>query len=578
MAHSEGWPFPAWQQSTGKGFHFSLVGDGWAIQNFRTQPLTAADGWEFEGCEVVGVDPERGLHLRLTDPQATVTTPVIGCGTIVAPFVRIEWEVTDWPATATAQLTWRLEGEDQWPAERQIAFAPERSTGVMSYVNIPTYRHPDHVGLLDRYRIDFRQAAGSEVYLKSLITAIDTRHPITNSNYLRACSDYFSWTGDRDFLRANLPRMRRALEYLIAQFELREHQHVVVRWVGHDGRSGIHYDDQGRKSLRPGLGVGNNYWDLLPFGGHDALASIYAYDAIRRMGKLEASLAKHPEWLAAAAGEEGAVDGQPMADHAQPPMSSAAELESLAALMQADFQTRFWNPECQRFVGWIDLDGRAYDYGFTFVNLEAIHYGLASDVQAREVLAWLDGERQVAGDTSQGSDIYHWRFGPRATTRRNIDTYVWAWSAPESIEWGGQVQDGGAVLGFSYFDVMSRLQTRGPDDAWRRLQTLLQWYADVEAAGGYRAYYQQPGRGSLQGGGTAGGLGLDQEFFESVLVPQVMLDGFLGFQPTPDGYRLRPRLPAGWPSLTVAPIHFRNQRLSVTAFADGSVQVDVLAD
>jgi hypothetical protein len=23
MAHSEGWPFPAWQQSTGKGFHFS---------------------------------------------------------------------------------------------------------------------------------------------------------------------------------------------------------------------------------------------------------------------------------------------------------------------------------------------------------------------------------------------------------------------------------------------------------------------------------------------------------------------------------------------------------------------------
>ena len=32
MAHSEGWPFPAWQQSTGAGFHFSNHHDVWAIQ------------------------------------------------------------------------------------------------------------------------------------------------------------------------------------------------------------------------------------------------------------------------------------------------------------------------------------------------------------------------------------------------------------------------------------------------------------------------------------------------------------------------------------------------------------------
>ena len=34
MAHSEGWPFPAWQQSTGAGFHFSIADEVWAIQNF----------------------------------------------------------------------------------------------------------------------------------------------------------------------------------------------------------------------------------------------------------------------------------------------------------------------------------------------------------------------------------------------------------------------------------------------------------------------------------------------------------------------------------------------------------------
>ena len=72
----------------------------------------------------------------------------------------------------------------------------------------------------------------------------------------------------------------------------------------------------------------------------------------------------------------------------------------------------------------------------------------------------------VAGDTSQGADIYHWRFAPRATTRRNVQDYVWPWSAPQTIPWGGQIQDGGAVLGFSYYDLMARLQTNGSDDAW----------------------------------------------------------------------------------------------------------------
>jgi len=44
----------------------------------------------------------------------------------------------------------------------------------------------------------------------------------------------------------------------------------------------------------------------------------------------------------------------------------------------------------------------------------------------------------------------------------------------------------------------------------------------------------------MQGGNVAGGLGLDREFFESILVPQVMIYGFLGLHPTSDGFRLNP--------------------------------------
>ncbi|MFM8496751.1 MAG: glycosyl hydrolase family 65 protein, partial [Planctomycetia bacterium] len=123
-------------------------------------------------------------------------------------------------------------------------------------------------------------------------------------------------------------------------------------------------------------------------------------------------------------------------------------------------------------------------------------------------------------------------------------------------------------------DLMARLKTNGPDDAWKRMREILAWFREVQAEGGYRAYYAKPGRGTLQGGGTAGGLGLDHEFMESVLVPQVMLYGFLGFQPSAEGYRIEPRLPAGWPSLTVTGIRFHDQMLDVTAHADGRVDVE----
>lgn len=98
---------------------------------------------------------------------------------------------------------------------------------------------------------------------------------------------------------------------------------------------------------------------------------------------------------------------------------------------------------------------------------------------------------------------------------------------------------------------MARLETNGPDDAWPRLRELIAWFEEVQKAGGYRAYYSDKTRGTLQGGGTAGGLGLDSEFFESALVPQTMLYGFLGFRPRLDGCLIAPNLPVTWPSLTV---------------------------
>lgn len=554
MAHSDGWPFPAWQQSTGWGAHFSILHEVWAIQVFGLTALTSTEGWEIDGAEVLGIDPVAGLKLKATADVVTIVTPPFRCGTIVAPFARFEWAARGLGADSRATIEWLFEGEPDWPADRYMAFA---APDELQYANVPLHRHPGYAGLLTRYRVRLERATGAEVDLKSIITAIDTRHPINNANYLRGCCDYFAWTRDIEFLQRDIGRMRHALTYALREFGVWEGKHVYVPWVGHDGRSGLVVAPDGSKTVRPGLGVGNNYWDLLPFGAHDAVATMYLYDALRAVAELERAIASHPEW---------SIPTDPA------PLDSTA-LARLADEVRADFETRFWNADTDRFLGWTDIEGRSYDYGFAVLNLEALHYGLATSEQARSILDWLDGRREVAGDTSQGADIYHWRFGPRATTRRNIETYVWPWTAPESIPWGGQVQDGGAVLGFSYYDLMARLRTSGPDDAWRRLREILAWFREVQAEGGYRAYYAKPGRGTLQGGGPPGGLGLDQEFLESVLVPQVMLYGFLGFAPTPDGYEVHPRLPSDWPSLTISGIRLHDRRLAITADADGKVTV-----
>ena len=236
--------------------------------------------------------------------------------------------------------------------------------------------------------------------------------------------------------------------------------------------------------------------------------------------------------------------------------------------MRAHFQQRFWNPETGRF-GTIDLYGNLHDYGFTFLNNEAVVFGIASPEQAKSICDWVGGRRTVAGDTSVGDDIYHWRFGPRSTTRRNLEYYFWGWSNPESIASGALVQDGGAVLGWTYYDLMAQLKTAGPDVASRG-------YRKSPSGSTIRSAKEDIGRTTAKmlpaarcKSHTAGGLGLDKEFIESVMATQVVLYGFLGFRPTYDDSEISPQLPKDWPELTVTRIYLHDQVLNIAPTLPG---------
>lgn len=534
IAHQQGWPFPFWALGGGEGWgwHFSLEGTPGPVWT-GGQTTRPADGWVVTGANSRGVEKE-AWNLDLTAPMASVQPPPpITIGVQQAPFLQLRWRARGL-AQAHPFVEWQQEGQGTFSDEQRMYFEPVDSDA-MVFTMIPVHRHPKWTGRITALRVNLGNAApGARVGIQALFTQYDTRHTVNNQNFIKGVAQTFWWTRDLSLLRAQINRTRLAMRWLMTDLGGRDEKMIVARFVGHDGRSGLVRDGD-KKTLRPGHGIGSHYWDILPCGYRDAYATTLYYDALRALAKLEREIAAHPEWNVAG----GALRFEP------------EELERHAADVKTTFQKTFWNPATKRFVLGIDADGKMYDYGYTFMNCEAMYYGLASEQQARDILDWLSGRRIVEGDTSTGADIYHYRFAPRASTRRNIDWYGWYWSAPESIPFGDQVQDGGAVLGFSYHDLMSRLAHNGPDDAWARLKEIATWFNETQEEGGYRKYYAKPGRGTMQGSGTPGGLGLDMEFFESLLVPQVMLRGFAGFEPTGDGFALSPRLPKDWPSLTI---------------------------
>ncbi len=548
IAHQLGWPFPFWNQGRrGFGWHFSFkdtIGPNW-----RPHDLSKPDNWKLDGAVSQGVN-EEGWAINVTNADAVVTPPPWKCHTFEVPFVQLRWQSTDL-GNEQPYLEWTTPSATNFTSARRIYFEPAKP-GQMTYTMIPAYRDPQWTGEVAQIRIGLGNSATGNITIQALFSQYDTRHNINSQNFIRGCAKYFWWTRDLNFLRANINRMRTALRYDMTEHHTLERKVIYTDWVGHDGRSGLERRPNGEKIIHTGEGIGNDYWDILPFGGQDAYATIQYYDAVRTMAEIEREIRRHPEWL---------IPGGVLA-------FDPAILDHHAAEVKTVGNKLFWNPKTERFNACIDADGKTHDYGFTFLNLEAIYYDFATSEHAKEILSWINGDRNVAGDTSQGADIYHWRFGPRSTTLRNLDWYFWAWNSPESIPWGGQVQDGGAVLGFSYHDLMARLKVLGPDNAWKRLQQILTWFDEVQAAGGYRKYYNGTREGSMQGAGTAGGLGLDMEFFESAMVPQIMLNGFMGFKPRADGFKIDPRLPSDWPELTIDHIRFQNMMLTIRATHD----------
>ena len=343
----------------------------------------------------------------------------------------------------------------------------------------------------------------------------DTRHFTTNSNFILASYRFYAWTRDREFLESNAKRLRSAMRFMLE--ELKGADGIIVL---PDKDHGGTPDD-----------VASNYWDDLPFGGRSAYENAYYYAALGAMASIETAL--------------GSAD-------------KASYYNDLRAKCRTAYNAAFWNNAAGRYIGCIDKNGVARDYGFTFVNLEAAFYGLPDKAQVERIYHWMERDKTSSGKV----DTYaRFRFAPRANT---IDCKDW-WYLNGKAEIASQkfdthLENGGAILYTSGYDVMARAKYLGADNAFRRLREILARYEEPDhLAGGSPLRY-----GEVNGWQV----GTDTPFPESGLVGASFLHAFLGIQATLDGLLIQPNLPGALKFAGVRNLHYRGLMLDVRVTRD----------
>ena len=581
-----GWPWPKYSHNREAqlptGWEFNHPSDGareqWGARNIALEPGYAG------GC-LVGT---------VTGECPELVTPRFDVDVFQVPIIEIDLRYQGLDGRDPAALVrglriyWTTDASPDFTEDRMVtpdfsALPPDQFPEVYrplsgpSYavypLYFPMYLHPEW-GRGGRGITGLKvvptgpNGIGVQVALNFVRATYDVRLSTSNTILIRASAAFYQWSGNEEFLRVMMPRLRRAALFMNKHLRGEETGLLSFDWmVGKDGLGGRDV----------GHGMIGSYWDLLPAGHHDLESCTGYYAALVGMAELEEAARRRvievPNVSVLGPDNKSAITY-----HETP-----SSLRKLARRTRQAIERTFWNDKTQRFCRNIDVTGRQHDYGSIHENVRALAEGIGTPSQRRAILEWLDG-RETPGDTSMGPDIYHWRFAPRTSTRRNADYYFWPWvdGMAEDLpihRFGNQMQDGGAVPMTSLFELIARTATGDQqqiDRAYARTRQIQAWYADVRSAGGaghgfYRAYYDgHPERGLQQGGGPPGGLGLDREFMSDAGMGTVFIPyAFLGLRASEEGVlTISPALPTGLRRVGVRNVLYRGNHLTIDAGAD----------
>ncbi len=583
-----GWPWPFYVHN-----REAKTAVAWEFNHKPGEQPAERDSWSAEGISLEPNCVDYSLAGMVTAEDGKFISPQMITPAFQTPFLDVDITFkSDDPKLDASQMIngtriyWTTNKQLNWSEENSVDasfalmppsqlpdyFMPSISPVYARYLLfLPMYMHPGWGKSDDTIITALKVAPGSKakgarVLLDHVRTAYDNRCIDTNATLINGTADMLLWQYNKEFLTFQLPRLRKAWTFLKVHMQLDKYGVPCTDFmVGKDGL--------GNKS---GHGVLGSYWDLYPCGRFCLESSIGAIQAASKLAILEDMAAA--EGIQVPTVSVDGPDGVTKVTYHE----TSSSLRAAAKRIKKTAEMLFWNPEKGRFGRNIDINGKLIDYGFLHFNLWALAVGIGTTAQRRSVLSWLDG-RVIPGDTAVGADIYKWRFAPRTTTKRNSDWYYWPWQElmdqdPNNPQftWGNQMQDGGAVPFTSLFELMNRAEDGSKQQqrrAAQRINDIMLWFHDVKSAGGdgsyfYRKYYDgHPERGRQQGGGPAGGLGLDREFMgDSASGTMVPFWALMGLKPLKHKeLTVRPFLPEGWPYLEITNLYWQQNHLTLRA-------------
>lgn len=410
----------------------------------------------------------------------------------------------------------------------------------------------------------------------------DTRYSDNNADYISSVREYYDATGDIEFLKANLTKVRKAVGFYQQMYNQEEQLIDLSYLQGHDGDKSSVYK-----------GISNGYYDVLYTPKYDFAANMLFCAALEDAAYLEEVAEKKNLGVSksdATIQTAGKGSGTSTAAYNE----TADTLKTLAATVKDKIQQDFWDTDKGRFFAGYDNSSNKVDYGYLMWNLEAVELGIATEAQAEQITKWATGERTISSDKSTGSDLYSFELAPRVTTVQSnfelVDDnnmfsawYKESQSLGTLKEFGkDQVQYGGANMYTSYYDLMNRITYSSADTALTRLQVIQKWYEKVEKANEsstnktasdfYKNYYDTT-KYVAQRGGESGVVGIHGEFTESLLMLSAIPKGFFGVKMSGDTLKIAPSLPSTMERWKIENMQFNSVLYDLSIYPD-AIRID----
>lgn len=322
-----------------------------------------------------------------------------------------------------------------------------------------------------------------------------------NLHVIEGSRSYFLYSGDLAFVKKYLPTFERMVKFYSDRIDPK---------VGlFAGPPGAHW-----------------YYDVTRFSGFNSYINIFLWKALEDLGDLEEATAHADE---------------------------ASQYRAMAARLKERINAVLWNesaPGGPRYSDWVESDGSTRkEYFLDLVQWPAIALGIASEEQARKILATADSRltelKRDLGYRDNCTVSSLWPQGPSDNVLAERFYF-------------GRYMNGGCLLVMTYWEVVARARAGDINGAYQRLSKFSERYRQMGWVGNNGASIE----GEMSSEDPSHGSG-EPYLADMVVVPTSVIYGLLGIAPTLHGLQVTPHLPAGW-SRTCAEILYMGVRQTVS--------------